>query len=260
MISIIIPAYNASETIINAVKSVFSQTYKDWELIIIDDGSKDNTLAVLNLFFKTLSENDLNKIKLIQQINQGPSVARNTGIKLSKGKHIAFLDSDDEWVDNKLEIQMEYMEKDESLYLCATGFGKKRVSCNLDFRPISFKELLFKNYFTTTTVIVKTKVFEKYEFDTIQKYSEDYKLWLLIAYDYKCIYIKPILANNQSDKKDFGDSGLSSNLWKMEKGEISNYFYLYKYKKIGLFKLILTTIYSFFKYFRRVLLVKIRNF
>jgi glycosyltransferase involved in cell wall biosynthesis len=259
MISIVIPAYNASETIINAVKSISSQTYKNWELIIVDDGSKDNTVKVLNTFFKTLSQDEAYKIRLIQQGNQGPSVARNTGIELAKGKYIAFLDSDDVWLDTKLETQMEYIEKDESIYLCSTGFGKKRVKCSSDSRTISFKELLFKNYFTTTTVLVRAEVFEKYKFDTNQKYSEDYKLWLLIAYDYKCIYIKKVLAVNPSDKLDYGDSGLSSNLWKMEKGEISNFVHLYKHKRIGFFKLMITTAFSFFKYIRRVLVVTIKN-
>jgi glycosyltransferase involved in cell wall biosynthesis len=259
MISIVIPAYNAEETIINCVKSVFSQTFSDWELIIIDDGSKDNTVVLLNSFFQTLSENDLKRTKLIQQVNQGPSVARNTGIKASKGKYIAFLDSDDEWVRNKLDVQMEYMQKDDALYLCATASGIHRVSVKLVYKYISFEELLYKCYFTTTAVLVKAEVFEKYEFDENQKYSEDYKLWLLIAHDYKCIYINSILAKNQSDKNSFGDSGLSSNLWKMQKGEMSNYLYLYKLKKIGLFKLIITTSFSFFKYLRRVFLVKIRN-
>jgi glycosyltransferase involved in cell wall biosynthesis len=253
MTSIIIPAYNSAETIINSVKSVFSQTYEDWELIIVDDGSKDDTVVVVNLFLKTLSENDLSKVKLIQQINQGPSVARNTGIKSSKGKYIAFLDSDDIWICNKLEAQMRYMEADESLYLCSTAFGRKIVSNSFEFKYISFKELLFKNYFTTSTVIVKAAVFKKNEFDANQKYSEDYKLWLSIAYRYKCIYINPILAKNQSDKKDFGDFGLSANLWKMEKGEISNYFYLYSSKKISLFKMMHCTLYSFFKYGVRVI-------
>lgn len=252
MISVIIPAYNSGHSTINAVKSVLMQTYKNWEIIIIDDGSSDNTFHVINMFIQSLKLEEREKIKFHTQANQGPSSARNNGVELSRGEYIAFLDSDDQWIMNKLEIQLNYFRKDPNLYLCGGGFEKKKFNHSIEFKVISFNELLFKNYFSTPTVIMKKELFSKYNFDVYQKYSEDYKLWLQIAYDYKCLYINTILANNQFKKREYGDVGLSSNLWEMEKGEMSNFIFLFNLKKIDLFKLIFFSSYSFLKYIIRV--------
>ncbi|WP_286968648.1 glycosyltransferase family 2 protein [Flavobacterium sp. UBA4854] len=233
MISVVIPTYNSEKTALAAIKSVLFQTYENWNIIIIDDGSQDNTFVLIDEFLKTLPENLSAKIKLLKQQNRGPSAARNLGVILSKGEYIAFLDSDDCWDKNKLEIQMKYMKNDDSLYLCATAFGRKRIKKKTDYKYISFRKLLFKNYFSTPTVLVKKKIFNQFEFDVNQRNSEDYKLWLQIAYEYKCLYINEVLASNQENKKDYGESGLSANLWKMQKGELSNFVFLYKQSKIN---------------------------
>lgn len=248
MISVVIPTYNSEKTVLIAIKSVLMQNYQDWEIVIVDDGSKDDTFNVIDDFLKTLPHNISVKIKLLKQENQGPSAARNLGVNLSKGEYIAFLDSDDVWDKNKLEIQMKHMENDDSLYLCATAFGKKRIKNNLTKQYISFRKLLFNNFFSTPTVLVRSVVFEKFHFDVNQRNSEDYKLWLEIAYSYKCIYINEILANNQTNKKDYGESGLSANLWKMEKGELSNYVFLYKQSKINFIDFLVCSSFSIFKY------------
>jgi glycosyltransferase involved in cell wall biosynthesis len=262
MVSVIIPAYNSGNTTVKAIRSVLFQTYTKWSIVIVDDGSKDDTFEVIKMFLDSLPKSDSEKIILYRQQNQGPSAARNSGVKLALGEYIAFLDSDDEWEANKLEVQMNYLEKDSSLYLCAAAFGKKRIQEQLAFEYISFDRLLFKNLFSTPTVIVKAEVFEKFTFDFYQKYGEDYKMWLQIAYEYKCIYINSILAKNQFSKKDFGEVGLSANLWKMEAGELSNYLFLYKCDKIDSIKLIRCSVYSLLKYALRVFkstLVKLRK-
>lgn len=253
MVSVIIPAYNSGNTIVKAISSVLFQTYTNWSVVIVDDGSKDDTFKIIQTFLESLPKSYFDKIILHRQQNQGPSAARNSGIKFASGEYIAFLDSDDEWEANKLEIQMDYFHKDSSLCLCGTAFGKKRIQGNLPFEYISFDRLLFKNYFSTATVIVKAEVFEKFSFDLDQKYSEDYKVWLQIAYEYKCVYINAVLAKNQFDKHDFGEIGLSANLWKMEKGELSNYLCLYKCNKIDGVKLIRCSIYSLLKYVVRII-------
>ncbi len=259
MVTVIIPAYNSGETTINAIRSVLRQTYDDWNIVIVDDGSKDNTFQIVKDFLDSLPGLLSRKIVLYHQINKGPSAARNKGIELAKGKYIAFLDSDDEWLEDKLMVQLDYMKKDETLYLCATAFGKKRIDKKKINQYISFNELLFKNYFSTPTVLVKADIFEKYKFDENQRNCEDYKLWLEIAYEYKCIYINIILANNQSFKQDYGEAGLSSNLWAMEKGELSNYLFLYNKDKISFFKLSVCTLYSLAKYILRVYRTKFKK-
>ncbi|HKK53946.1 MAG TPA: glycosyltransferase family A protein [Patescibacteria group bacterium] len=98
-ISVIIPTYNRANFLPRAIKSVLNQTFKDFELIIVDDGSTDNTKEVINNYLK----ND-DRIKYIYQQNSGgPPKPKNTGIKIAKGEYIAFLDSDDEWFKDKLK-------------------------------------------------------------------------------------------------------------------------------------------------------------
>jgi len=104
LISVIIPAYNASSFIEIAVESIVSQTYKNIEIIIVDDGSKDNTFEKA----LTLSEKYQN-VKAITQVNSKQGIARNNGINNSNGEYLAFLDADDEWLPNKIEIQLNYL-------------------------------------------------------------------------------------------------------------------------------------------------------
>lgn len=105
-VSVILPTYNRAHLIGRAIQSVLAQTYQDFELIIIDDGSTDNTEEIVK------SINDERIIYILHKENKGPSAARNTGIKASKGEYIAFQDSDDEWLPEKLEKQIEAFEID----------------------------------------------------------------------------------------------------------------------------------------------------
>ncbi|MFC1771196.1 glycosyltransferase family 2 protein [Candidatus Margulisiibacteriota bacterium] len=100
-VSVIIPVYNGKDCIQRAIKSVLAQTYKHFEIIVIDDGSIDNTSDQVKIF---------PEVKLIQQKNLGASKARNVGIELAQGKYIAFLDADDEWLPYKLDIQTIYLD------------------------------------------------------------------------------------------------------------------------------------------------------
>ena len=94
-VSVVIPTYNSSQFIVETLESVFAQTYKDYEIIVVDDGSTDNTKEVLQPY--------TSRIKYIYKENGGPASARNVGIKSAQGEYIAFLDSDDRWLPEKLE-------------------------------------------------------------------------------------------------------------------------------------------------------------
>lgn len=113
LVSIITPAYNSSEYIREAIESVIAQTYKNWEMIIVDDASQDNTYEILN--------NYANKDKRIKPIflekNCGAAYARNRAIECAQGRYIAFLDSDDLWKKEKLEKQLIFMKKIKSNFL-----------------------------------------------------------------------------------------------------------------------------------------------
>lgn len=109
LVSIVTPSYNASSFIKETIQSVQSQTYTNWEMIIVDDVSKDNTRELIK---EEIKKDD--RIQLIElQENGGAAIARNTGINCAKGKYIAFLDSDDLWLPEKLEKQLEFMQNND---------------------------------------------------------------------------------------------------------------------------------------------------
>jgi glycosyltransferase involved in cell wall biosynthesis len=105
LVSVIIPTYNRAETVSRAIDSVLDQTYEDFEVLVVDDGSSDGTEAVLESY-------DDNRVRPIyHETNQGANVARNTGLEYARGKYVAFLDSDDEWQPEKLDTQLDVLEK-----------------------------------------------------------------------------------------------------------------------------------------------------
>ena len=120
-ISIIMPAYKTERYIAEAIESVLTQSFQDWELLIVDDGSPDDLLSIANFYAQKDSRS-----KVISQPNQGVSVARNIGLELAQGKYIAFLDSDDYWNPLFLEKMIEKMESDPSYGLVYSGYYKER--------------------------------------------------------------------------------------------------------------------------------------
>ncbi|MCK4819314.1 glycosyltransferase family 2 protein, partial [bacterium] len=106
-VSVIIPTCNRAEYITQAIDSVLAQTYTDYEIIVVDDGSTDNTKEVMEPY--------MDRIRYIYQENAGVSAARNTGIKAAKGDWVAFLDSDDEWLPGKLAVQIRAVERHPQL-------------------------------------------------------------------------------------------------------------------------------------------------
>ena len=118
-VSVIIPAYNAEDTINAALESVLSQSLSPNEVILVDDGSTDRTAAII----KKYARND-KRIKYIYQKNAGPSAARNRAIDLSKGDYIAFCDADDEWRRGKLARQISFLEENPAVALLGARAGK----------------------------------------------------------------------------------------------------------------------------------------
>ena len=128
LVSIIIPTYNRETKISRAINSVVNQTYKNWELIIIDDGSKDDTKNVIKPYLKD------KRIKYFYQKNSGVASARNLGIKKSTGEYLAFLDSDDECLNNRIEKQLSEMLKYKAIFSLCNSIdllgSKKRLIKN----------------------------------------------------------------------------------------------------------------------------------
>ena len=192
MISVIIPTYNRANFILSAINSVLNQTYKDYEIIIIDDGSTDST--------KEMLEQYKNAIVYIYQENSGVSAARNAGIKLAKGDWIAFLDSDDEWHDDYLSTQIMHIEqyKDSVAFIANSNTIKFDGSIDNHFKGIKILNL-FKNrtcihikrpisfvvergyWFLQSTIIRKDVLIDAGLFDETISIAEDLDLISRVA-------------------------------------------------------------------------------
>lgn len=254
-VSVIIPMYNSRQTIVRAVSSVMDQSFQDFEVFIINDGSTDDSLTVVEHYIEA---NQLTgRYHVITQPNGGPSSARNHGIELATGDFIAFLDSDDWWDSFKLEHQLKCFDsEDVSLVGCRCKAANMKSLPSTTGTPslISFKELLFHNYFVTTSVVIaRREVLEKLFFNKGMRYSEDYNLWLSISLYGKCKLLDEYLVY-PDDKPSFGAKGLSANLWKMECGELYSYVDLYKNRIIGMWLFVGTITWSLLKFFRRLAL------
>lgn len=256
-VSVVIPVYN-NKGVIKAIESVLNQEdYNDYEIIVVDDGSKDDTYEVLAGYVERENKEDI--IKVIKQPNQGPAAARNNGIKAARGKYIAFLDSDDSWYNEKLKIQMDLFKKDKDLKLVSSTFNNNMFNNLKDIEILNLKMMLFRNYIYTSTVVVEKKVLEDLGcFNQKQKYSEDYDLWLRVVENNKCAVINRSLVQYGEGRLSFG-TGLSSKLWLMEKAELSNYKKLYDGKKISIFDLVAASTFSFSKYLLRRIIVFVRK-
>lgn len=187
-VTIIIPAYNRADLIGEALNSVFAQTYRDFEIIVVDDGSTDDTVRVL----KPLMEQG--GIQYIYQDNQGESSARNRGIAEAKGQYIAFLDSDDLFEPTRLEIQIQYFRDHPHVGLVHSGFTKfDNNSDDLGYRDTSwFTGMIYPQillHWTTlippSTVLIPKKVFEVIgPFDKSLRIGPDLDMWRRIARKY----------------------------------------------------------------------------
>lgn len=194
-ISVIITTFNRQELLERAIESVLAQTYTNYNIIVVDDGSTDNTSTI-----KILNNP---KIKYIQQQNQGTSAAKNTGIKNSSAPFIAFLDSDDTWEKDKLKIQLGFMEKNPLCQICYTDETWIRNGKTVSQRKKHIKtggnifNAAVKNCFIgISTVMIKRELFAEIGlFDQSMPVCEDYDLWLRIASAHKIELIEQKLTN-----------------------------------------------------------------
>lgn len=248
-ISVVMPCYNAETTIEKSIKSILNQSYLPLEIIIVDDGSKDNCKSII----QDMQKISVVPIKYFFQVNSGPSVARNLGVSFSEGDWIAFLDSDDAWIPNKIEMQIELLRQYPNGRLFGTYRGSES-SCTLKGHTfqVAFTKLCFRCLFTTSAVLVRKDSFNEFKFNESQRYSEDYRLWLDICFKYIGYVSDSRTTYSLLNKKAFGESGLSSNLWNMEKGELSNFKYLFSSNKISFLSYSIIVTYSLIKYSRRV--------
>jgi glycosyltransferase involved in cell wall biosynthesis len=192
-VSVIVPAFNAEQYIEECINSVIAQTYQNIEIIVINDGSIDQTRHKVEQL-----HND--KIRLFNINNSGAAGARNYGIEQAKGEWIAFLDADDIWLPEKLETQLQYCKganwSHTDFFYTGYVYEDKTLGSSLTkkYGGNIFEALLQDNFVGTSDVIVKKAIVQKLGgFDPQYRYLEDWDLWLKIAADHEICYCdKPL--------------------------------------------------------------------
>lgn len=214
-ISVIIPTYNRKDSIVQSIESVLNQTYKNIEVIVVDDCSNDNTIEQI----KKITDKRLNFYQLDK--NYGACYARNYGIKKATGRYIAFNDSDDIFIEDKLEIQMNNMKKEKSdLDFCKMKVMENSLEwlfpSNEQEERIAkhgiLNELCNGNIISTQTILAKKDIFDSILFDNSLRRFQDYDLVLRIAIKFKISYTQKILVNayRKSDSISNSDERLIS--------------------------------------------------
>lgn len=244
LVSVITPLYNCEKYIEETIQSVINQTYKNWEMIIIDDCSKDNGAKIVEKYRKID-----NRIKLYKnEINQGVSFTRNKAINLSKGKYIAFLDSDDLWKKEKLEKQIYFMEKN-NIVLSYTGYEKINSDGSLRGEIKVPKKLDYNELLKNCLIGFLTAVYRKEdlkEFKFIRSKAEDYIFWLSVL---KRIKTASGLQENLAYYRVLNNSRSSNKIdivkfhWKIYReieklGLLRSIYYYVIYIKRGIFRFI----------------------
>ena len=188
LVSIITPVYNAGRFLSDTIKSVQNQTYKNWEMLLVDDCSKDNSAQIIKEFQKY--DDRIKYIKL--EKNSGASVSRNTGIKNAKGRFIAFVDSDDVWKPEKLEIQVKYM-LENNLGFTFTSYRYMKEDGELTNKvakapsKINYNGLLKNTIIGCSTVVIDTDIVEAFEMPLVRR-GQDTATWLQILRKEKYAY------------------------------------------------------------------------
>lgn len=227
LVSIITPCYNSSKYIGQMIESVIAQTYTNWELLITDDCSSDNSREIVENYSKT----DL-RIKLFKlETNSGAGIARNNSIKKAKGRFIAFLDSDDMWKPEKLERQLAFMLENgyqfSHSYTLVVDEDNKVVGLNKKPARVSFRSTRIINYIGTSSVIYDTKDIGKVYMKPIRR-RQDFALWLNILQKTKYAYCipEPLFIYR------YAPNSLSSNKFKLLKYHVQVYEQALGYSKI----------------------------
>lgn len=209
-VSVIIPVYNAARFLDRTLGSIFAQTYKNIEIVLVDDCSKDESAEIIARYQKEHPE----VVYHLQETNQGAAVARNTALELAKGRYVAFLDSDDMWYPEKIERQITLMKEKDAAF-CYTAIEmvnnddevvkkKRKVK-----EKINYRFLLHNTMIATSSVLIDRKQTGDFRMP-LRRGGQDYATWLMLLRDGTVAYG----INEALVKYRVGNSSLSSNKFK----------------------------------------------
>jgi len=204
--SIVIPVYNKEKFVAKTIESVLSQTFTDYEIIIVNDGSTDQSEAKISTFKD-------NRIQYYSKKNEGVALARNFGIEKATADYICFLDADDYWYPTFLETMQRYSSElpEQKVFAAAIEIETKNKSISAHYSIESKSDFEIVNFFNasqkecvlwTSSVCIHKSVFEKVgDFDTKIKHGEDTELWIRIGLQFPIVFIRKILARYVYDEK-----------------------------------------------------------
>lgn len=193
LVSVVIPFYSGKDWLFEAIKSVLNQTYKNIEVLVINDGSSENIDDIINKFKP--------RIRVIKKTNGGPASARNLGIKIAKGKYIAFLDSDDLWLPEKLEKQINFMEKTKyvwshhSYQMFWENSKKSRVVDTSKYSGNVYRDTYISFKIQTSTVVIRKSILiENNIYFPNMRYGQDLEFFRRLSKLYHLGYVDGILS------------------------------------------------------------------
>ncbi len=251
-ISVIIPIYNGEKYITETIQSIISQTYPIFEIIVINDGSTDGSLQIIENISKEFSN-----VIILNQKNSGPAAARNNGIRNSNGEYIAICDADDIWVSDKIEKQMNVFQNTDAklVYSGMKSFGFTNDTFLYNGKN-SVRNLFKQNYIPNSSVVLHKSVIGKIGYFNEEKNFftvEDYQYWLRIAHVFKITIVPECLLkyrvhNNQisKGKKETYKKLMYLYFWFLTTVEYRKYWFICIYKLIK--NSLLYIYYSLFKY------------
>lgn len=258
-VSVIIPCYRCAATLERAVASVAAQSQVPAEVILVDDCSGDGTRAILQTIASQYAPGWVRTVLLDQ--NMGAASARNAGWAIATQPYIAFLDSDDAWHSEKIRFQLQHMQSHPDVVLCGHAHKILSTMAMPDWplqspggptssRRISKWSLLLSNRFVTPSIMLKRDIPQRFE--QHQRYMEDHMLWLnIVCAGARVDRLEQPLAAIY--KRSYGQSGLSAQMWQMERGDLGNYRHLFAQRHITRLQLVCLVAFSCAKFMLRLI-------
>ncbi len=235
LFSVIMPSYNHAKYLPETITSVLNQSFRDFELIIIDDCSKDNSREIIRKF----KEKDNRIINIFHETNKGISRTYNDGIEYAKGKFVSFIDSDDVWNNNLLEKEVQVLEKNDNLIIWTEGelinsegkifgitFTQRHYNTSTKKQGNIFNELLKYNFILSSGFTIKRENLKEIRFNPQLKFINDVQFFIDLAYKYEYSFIKTPLAKYRLHNKNTIDvypEGYIRDLIKLSKFLLKKY-------------------------------------